>query len=395
MDQPFTASSYAHMLARRWPLIVIPAIVAVLVAVILAFITPVRYTATATLLAPAQQLIWRWDNKLTDIVDTRFDWRQEVMQLAVSNKLAEMTLSAVGDQLSEPMDAAKLRAATSIRPGGGVSLFTINVGVGTPADAALLANAMAALLPQLVADVYAGDLEANQNALAEVESEFNRYDDKLVEFRGRTGIGLGFGGELAVTDNDQVLGAQSAIKQELTLKNSYRAALIDLRDRTDIVLAAIAGGQKPISVGLLNVPELKGYGIEFEQLLALAASNPARLQTTLQALRAQVESDLAPLAENVTALQFEHARLSQEWEDILQIRGVWLESLTALERRDVELKLKRLIEGERVQVLDEATVPARPSQPNWILYLGIALAGGLLFGFLLAVAVVYLSDAHS
>ncbi|MCO6452747.1 MAG: hypothetical protein J5I90_18340 [Caldilineales bacterium] len=395
MDQPITVSAHTRMIARRWPLIIIPAIIAVIVAAGLALMTPVRYTATATLLAPVQLLSWRWDNKLYDVIDTRFDWRGEVMSLAGSQKLAELVLASVDGQLLQPMDATALRAATSTRPGSGASLFTLSVSADSPADAALLANAMATTLPQLVAASYGGDIQSNQAALESVRTEFDHYDQQLLDFRGRTGIGLGFGGDVAVNDEQQVVGAQSAIKTELTLKNSTRAALTDLRDRIDFVLAAIAAGESPVSVGLLNVPELEGYGIEIADLLQQAQANPRQLTATLQALRQNVEGDLGPLTENVVELQYEHARQSQEWEDILQLRGVWLESLTALERRDVELQLKSMIEGDRVQVFSEATTPAKPSQPNWPLTLAIALAGGLLFGFLLAVAVVYLSDAEA
>ncbi|MDW8270417.1 MAG: hypothetical protein RMN24_14755, partial [Anaerolineae bacterium] len=50
---------------------------------------------------------------------------------------------------------------------------------------------------------------------------------------------------------------------------------------------------------------------------------------------------------------------------------------------------KRIIEGDRVKLVDAATLPQRPARPNWPLYLGLAGMAGLLFGLLLAVIAVY------
>ena len=102
-----------------------------------------------------------------------------------------------------------------------------------------------------------------------------------------------------------------------------------------------------------------------------------------------MSADLAGLAENAIERQFVESGFTQEWENILRVRGVWLESVTALERRGVELQMKRLIEGDRVRVVDEASAPSSPSQPNWLFNIGLALAAGLLLGLLLAVISVY------
>ncbi|NOX61984.1 MAG: hypothetical protein GXP42_08565 [Chloroflexi bacterium] len=390
MDQPFDVAQYVRILSRRWPLIVAPAFIGVIAAAVLAFITPVRYTATATLIAPKQQLVWRWDNKLYDLVDIRFDWRQEVISLVKTNAVAERALANVADDLSHPMSVSELREAIDVRASGGASLFTVSVTAAEAADAALLANAVAEALPQVIADLYAGDLESNQQALEEAKIRFEEWDKILVEFRGRTGISLGFSGALAANDETGVFGAQSYIKQHLTLKNSTRAALQDLVERIDLVVESASDGAGPPAVGLLDTPEMVAYGWSTDQLRQMATTDPAALIASLQTTRAQIQSDLERLTEEALALQTEHAQLLQEWEQILQQRGVWQESMTALERRDAELRIKRLVQGERVQVVDEATPPSRPSQPNWPLYLGLALVGGLLLGFLLAVAAVYL-----
>ena len=79
---------------------------------------------------------------------------------------------------------------------------------------------------------------------------------------------------------------------------------------------------------------------------------------------------------------------------LLRDRGVWMETVTTMSRKVAEVEMQRIVEGQRVQIVDEATVPARPSQPNWPLNLGIAIVGGLLFGFLLAVAAAYLGDSR-
>ncbi len=392
MDQPFDTANYLRSLGRRWPLILAPALIAVAVAAALGFFMPVRYTATVTMIAPKQQLVWRWNNKLYDLVDIRFDWRNEVMSLAKQKMLAERALDKVGSELQSPMSVEELQAATTIRPKDGASLFSISVKASTPEDAALLANAMAQSLPEIVADLYTEEIESAQQALEEARQGFQEWDEALVEFRSRTGVGLEFSGALATSDESGVFGVQSFIKQQLTLKNSTRAALQDLVERIDHVIQTAEESSGSPAVGLLDTREMAAYGPSFEQLREMAANDPDALIATLQSVRAQIQNDLDRVTEEALALQAEHARHLQEKDHILQQRGKWQASVSALEDRELELRLKRLIQGERVRVVDEASPPERPSQPNWPLYIGLALVGGLLLGFLLAVAAVYLAE---
>ncbi len=394
MDQPFRPIHYLHHLRRHWLLIIIPAVVAVIVALIIGFLMPVRYTATATLSAPNPQLIWRWDNKVTDYVDWRFNWRTEVMPLINTEEVAQRVLDKVEGQLEEPMTAEQLLGATSSRLGQG-SLFTISVSASNPQDAALLAQAVVASLPETVADLYAGNIDLYAEALEQAQSEFDIADKAVKEFRGDIGIGLGFGGDLASLGEDALFGAHSAIKQELTLTNSDRAATQNLVDRLDVVIQAIEDGVPEYHLALLDVAHLSRYGLQYEDLRLLAEQDTDSLQTTIRSLRGEAKGVLEQLNMVALDLQHKHAAYSRQWENILQERGIWRESVTSLERKQIELQMKRIIEGERVQVIDEPTVPETPSQPNWLLYLGIALLGGLLGGFLLAIVVIYLSDANA
>lgn len=394
MDQPFQPNLYFHMLRRRWPLIAIPTIVALLVAIILSALTPVRYTATATLLAPKQQLVWRWDNRVYDVVDLRFDWRAEVMPLLMTENLTRRALDKVGDQLDVPLTPDKLLAATKTKQGNG-SLFTLSVRAASAHDAALLANAMAQALPEAVADYYGGKQDQYDQALAQVETQFQQLDQQLLDFRGRTGISLGFNGEITARGDDELFGAHSAIKQELTLKNSYRAALQAAIDRIDLVLEN-AETSGTLNITLLDIPELKIYGYDYPTLQTLLdQQGQEALIKTLRRLREHINTDKMQLDQSAIATQYETAQQLQQMDTILRDRGVWQESLVSLKRKQVELQMKRVIEGARVKIVDTASVPATPSQPKWLFNLFVAGLSGFLGGLLLAVAAVYLRESYS
>ena len=175
MNEPFTPATYLRLLRRHWLLIVIPLALALIIAVVLSLITPVKYTSTTTLLAPNPQLVWRWDNRVSDVVNLRFDWRAEVIPLIATEAVAQRALDQVQSELSEPMDAATLVASTNVRLGDG-SLFYISVKANQPEDAALLTNTMAQALPEVVADLYAGNIdfvEANAEQLPFDDNSFN------------------------------------------------------------------------------------------------------------------------------------------------------------------------------------------------------------------------------
>ncbi len=387
MDQPFTPQPYVQLLVRRWPLIVIPVVVALVVAVALSLLMPVRYTARAVAIAPNEQLAWKWESKLSDVVDTRFDWRAEVTPLLTTAGVAQRALAKVQGQLAHPIDARQLLAATRVRNGDG-SLFDISVTAADPNDAALLANALAASLPEAVSELYGGDLASNQKALDAATIEYNKQDKILLDFRSRTGMGIGWGGDLASGSGNELFGAQSVVKQELTLKNSMRASLENALDRIDMVLQSAKTGAPAVT--LLDIPDLTTYGVTYDELRQLAQSDPQALIARLETIRGQMTKDLETLTENALALQQVESGNQQELDNILQERGVWLESVTALERRGVELQMKPIVEGSRVRTVDAAQPPSKPSQPRWALNLGVALVAGLFLGLLLAVASIYL-----
>ncbi len=386
MDQPFRFTLYLKRLTAHWRLILIPPIIALAVAILFSWVMPVRYTASAVMVAPKQQLVWRWDNKVYDVVDIRFDWRSEVMPLVKTPKVAELALAEVGDQLSHPYTTQDVLAATSVKAGAG-STFTIRVKASHPNDAALLANALARALPQAISDVYAGNMEAFEDAKSEVTLSFNEWDEKWRNFRAQYGIGLGFTGDLTGVGEDQLFGNQSVIKQTLTIKSSEAAELSTFLDKINIVLDGLKKGAAESHIALLDSPQLTRYGLDFA---TLQQASPGTLQTTLQALQTRVQSDLEALNADVLQLQEEVASILQQRESIQRTRGVWYESMIALENKTIELQVKRIVEGQRVHQVGVAQPPSRPSQPNWPLNLALALVAGFLGGLFLAVIAVYL-----
>ena len=388
MNEPFTPVDYLRLLSRYWLLIVIPLALALIVAVLFSLITPVQYTATTSLLAPNPQLVWRWDNKVSDVVNLRFDWRAEVIPLITTEEVAQRALDQVQNELSEPMDAATLIASTAVRLGAG-SLFYISVSASHPEDAVLLANALANALPEAVADLYAGNIDLYNEAQAQARLSYDQIEEELEVFRGDTGMVLGFSGDVTAGGGDNVYGAQSAIKQELMLKNSDRAALQTDLDRIDMVLQATEIDPTQVKIALLDISSLRRYGLDYDKIQMLAATDATVLATTLQAVRADMAENLAILTDDAVALQREHAQYSRDKDNLLRSRGIWAEAVSTLERKQIELQMKRIIEGERVQVIDEAEAPQKPSQPNWLLNLGLAFAAGLLGGLLLAVLATY------
>ena len=386
MDQHFRFSLYLRRLAAQWKLILIPTVIALLIAIVVTFLTPVRYTASTTMIAPKPQLVWRWTNKVSDLVDFRFDWRAEVMPLVKTDKVATLALEQVGGELSRDYTPQEVINATSVKPGAG-SLFTINVELADPNDATLLANAIANALPTVVGDVYTGNQEAFNDALDDVWQSYEEWDEKWRAFRAKYGLDLGFTGNIAGIGDEKLYGHQSAIMQELTVMSSEVGNFKAFEEKIALVLAGLDQNQSDIHLALLDSPYLGNYGLVFDDLLKLP---PEELKAVLVQLQAQVHSDVEVLNTRLLALQDEVARLRQEDENILLNRSVWQDSVKTLENKQIEFDVKRIVEGQRVQQVDMAEPPARPSQPNWPLNLALALAVGLLGGLFLAVVAVYL-----
>ena len=294
MDKPFTLSTYARLLWRRWPLIIAPILVALAVVVAFNLLTPRRYTSTVTLGAPSPVQAYRWEGRLYDLVDTRYDWRTEFLPLLTTRKLARLALTKVAGKLNQPIDAETLSESTKARTDEG-TLFTVSVSAANPEDAVLLANAVAAALPDALADLYAGDIPIYQKALDSALTEQQVWDEKLAELRGATGLGFGFGSDLESRGDNELFGAHNDFLQEMVLNNSHRAALRTAIDRIDLVVKASESPTGTLSISLLNMPELKTYGLDYETLQRQAAENPSGLLVDLRNVRQRIAADLAQL----------------------------------------------------------------------------------------------------
>ena len=176
MDHPFKISTYLRQLAKRRKLILIPPLAALLVALALSALMPVRYTARTTLIAPKPQLVWEWDERVHDVVNLRFDWRAEVMPLVETQKVADAALEQVVGQLSQDYTPQEIMAATSVKAGTG-SLFTISVKLANAKDAALIANALAQALPAAIADIYTGDQSSFAEAQTYAQNNYEALDE--------------------------------------------------------------------------------------------------------------------------------------------------------------------------------------------------------------------------
>ena len=111
-------------LRRRWWVVAIFVVAALVAAFVISAIQPKHYEAVATLTATAPRLQWRFDSGIQPIIDTRRDYQREALAISKSNDIAQQAakLLDASAQLSGITPEAVL-SAISVRTGDSNTLL--------------------------------------------------------------------------------------------------------------------------------------------------------------------------------------------------------------------------------------------------------------------------------
>lgn len=406
---------------RKW-LLIVPAILLTIAGIAAAFLMPVTYRSTATLLVRSSALPTDVAGATTsEIVDRRIARiRQQVLSrpglIELINRYqlypkdrADGALSAVIEDMREAISIESQAAAVQQGSNSSTIAFTLSYDYAEPAKAQ-------AVVQDLVEQVLQLDSQGNTEQAASTVQFLTDQSRSLEEQaagleRQIAGIKAANGGVLSGSTMAMMGGSGSydvqiaALQRENSQLLSQREVVRESAPRDPVVAAAeaqLAGAQAVYSD---NHPDVRLARQRLEEARSLAKRNVEKIPTQqidqqlafnnsqIAQLRAAQSSDSARVSASMGAaarapLVMEQVNQLQQRLDALnsQRRGVSDRLLQA--RAGARAESEQL--GERLSVSDPPVVPDEPVSPNRLVLGGGGIAAGLMLGLLLVAAVEFI-----
>lgn len=432
MEPDLDLQYYLAILRRRLLYFVLPAVLIALGGVALAYLLPPIYKASATILVESQQIptalasptVTASADERIQVIAQRLLARDNLLEIAgkfelYANRASRLSPTEIVDIMRDAISIEQIDVGTSgARRDAPAIGFTVRFGYRNPTTASRVTN-------ELVSSILTQNIETRLSRASETsdffERQLNDVEQRLLELETRIAE--------FKRENESALPETLGERRLRRAQLSAQLAEIDQRIRA----ASLPGGASALSADAANSEQLnyslrakelqlQSYREERDKLAPLAdrgfvAENRIReLDRTIEmaeldteALRARIASQGGVVQDNEQAVAFlrdQRAELNAQIEALNEsisrtpVVDVQLNSMTRdyenlqIEYRQAQARLEDALTGERLEenrqaerfeVIEQATVPTEPSEPNRTRIMLAGSAGGLAAGALLVI----------
>lgn len=402
------------ILQRKW-IVIIPALLGIIVGLAAAYLLPVKYQSSATLLVEASLLPEdvTLDTSGTQLVDQRMARiRQQVLsrpqlfELIQRNGLYETdlrtkSLSQVIETMRKSISIDPVTADIQTTNSGRRSTiaFSMSFLYSDPIKAQAVAQALTEQVLEIDASSTAtqatNTVEFLTDQATDLQAQIGEVERTLSDIKARNGLALLPGiGTMANTtagiDSQiaalQAANSQLAAQRDLTKSAAERDPVVSNAEAAlAAAQAAYTDSHPDVVLAKQRLAEARELAKSNQQKIPLStvdaqiASNNRQL-ATLQALRSNESSRSAAIMDaqmRGPALQQQIAQLEQRLQGLnAQYQGVSNQLLAAKAGKKAEDEQQ----GERLSIIDPPVVPDKPVSPNRPLIIALASAAGLGLG---------------
>jgi uncharacterized protein involved in exopolysaccharide biosynthesis len=428
-----TLSFYGALFLRRIHIFLIIFLLAAAVSITLARILPPVYLAQARLLVESSQI----PNQLAaptvqtgaaqelQIIQQRLMTRVNLLDIARSENVFENINDMTADEIVK-----KMRDATQIRRTAGrnqATFMTVAFSADKGAIAARVVNQYVTLILQnstAIRTERAGNtLEFFQGEVDRLGKKLQGQSDKILKFKNANVDALPTTLNYRLNQQTVLQGQLSSVDRQLSVLQEQRRRVVEIYNATGNVVGATNNLTpeektlvqlkdsltKALAVYSPENPKVKLIEAQIVQQEAVVASrstavvsNPNSSTTVLDVNLAgidaqidlltsqkdQVTTQLASLKDTIDRTPANAIKLSALDRDYQNTQQQYNGAVRSLSQASMGERIELLSKGQRIAILDPATVPSEPDSPNRIL-IG---AGGSAFGAFLGLALIGLLE---
>jgi len=394
MDEELDLRAFFLTIARRWKLIAVITLVAVVAGALAAFLWPPEYQATATVAVTKPRYVLDFDERLKSLASTSGILPLGVIATNAYTQLAtnEALKASVRKELGWNITLEDLTDGIKIKADSGVIQFT---GKGSsPERAALLANTWARLYAEQLNGLFSS-VDPNVSALkSEAESASSallQSEQALADFQTRSQIASlekqleaaseALSSRLALTDRLGMLAQDSRVLQS-RLKSFETTAPAAASQFQMLIMEAVAVSPQ------FTLPVQLQFNMDSAALSSMPAGELTQYLEAftkgLEQRRQEADQEAQSLPVKISAAQTQLEQQSNELDRLLLARDVARDTHETILRKLDEERLRGALEDPEVKVAGQAALPSESTWPKPVLIIALALAGGLIVGLLAA-----------
>lgn len=410
---------YIGLLIRRWRWIVGLALAAAAMALVVSFLLPPTYEATALVAVTEPRYMMRFDPRFETVNDVQLAYKA-YPELATSDDLLEGLLTRLNPLPQGIETAQDLEDIADAEPGADPSMVRLAIRSREPQEAARIANAWAELFVVQANAIYGAHSEDQvrffENQLERARAELEAADQALVAFQSRN-QGAVLEAQLASAQQDlqdylvEQREIQRAVRKARALEVSIADQPVDRRvspgdDLAALLLQIQAFDVRASRPGQMMDPEEVESEVRPSTTgpsLWLQISDTALLSSertvgelavfldglvaTLETREEEIGAQVAALEPQILALQQRLQEAQTEEDGLARAQEVAEETYVTLARKVEEVRIAADDTSGEVRLASRAAVPQRPVSPRKVLNTVVAGTLGLMLGVFVVFAV--------
>jgi uncharacterized protein involved in exopolysaccharide biosynthesis len=386
MEEEIDLRAYVLVLLKYWKWILGTTVAAAVVALVVSFLLPPTYEATALVIIRQPQYMMQFDPRFETL--TQQPAYKAYPDLARGDEVLEALFARLNPRPAEIETLRDLQERVEAKAGTDPSVVRLTVRARDPQEAARIANLWAELFVAHANRVYGAsdeELQQLEGQLAQAQAELEAAEQALIEFQARNQASI-LDARLDSLKSDQahyladqraityILQDIQALREQLARQPDERpASLAD--DLTTLFLqikAFNAQASAPIQLQVNSAESLSNKSIG--ETMALLDD----MAGALEAKSAEIGQRLEELQPQILSLQRQLQEIYTESDRLTRQRDLAKETYTALARKVEETRIAVQGAQSTARLGSRAAVPEKPAGPRKLFNTAVAGVLGLM-----------------
>ncbi len=400
MEDEIDLRKYVDALVRQWKWVVGLAVVSGLTALIVSFLAPPTYEATALVVVTRPRYQLQFDPRIETLSQEQQPYKA-FPELALSDDLVMQVIDRVnGDLDADERELTVFREWLSAGSGSDPSLVRLTATGSDPEQAQAIVNVWAELYVSYANELYqqrSSDEAFFEAQVAEALRKLEKAEQALIDYQARNPINV---------VNARLASRQTALSDYLAADHTISLIIQDARSLQQQLARQNSGSAVTLAdelaalylqVDALNaqasVPvqlQIGGGGSLADRTVSEQAALLDALVDALQDKAVEIRQQTGALEPEILALQKAQQEAQVELDRRERDRDVARETYLALTRKLDEANVAAQDASGEVRLASQAAVPTEPASPRK----GLNTVLGGLLGLLVGVVAAFVVDAR-
>ncbi|MEA3336842.1 MAG: Wzz/FepE/Etk N-terminal domain-containing protein [Chloroflexota bacterium] len=393
MSDEIDLQLYINAVLKRWWLVLLSVIIALVIAFLLGRMQPKTYVTDARLTVETPRYQWRFDPSIQNQTGVRRELQTRFMDIGNNEETADRAGEILSASWQSVPPAEELLDSVRVTTGDAGKVIVVATS-DSPEKAAELTNAWAAGLIEIVQERFgpAADLASFQSEMASAREQVSQTEDIVLQVRGETGL-FAAGESPDEREDFNIHQRQAALKNQRLAE--YLNDLDSLRYLSSLLAASSSGEDiSALPWELLSGPVLSERGIITPEITKTLVADPEALAALLGREEASLKATADQLAAEARAAQLQLAEDWRAYANALRPYNVARNTFFHLANKADEADVQARLDPGQLVLTQAAIAPETATATRQLAQYALAAVLGFIVGVLLALWLEFRGSAR-